>query len=117
LAWEVEFSDEFGEWWNCLSAAEQKSVDFTVGLLQEVGPTLKMPHSSGIEMSRYTHVRELRIQHEGRPYRVLYAFDPRRVALLLIGGDKTGNDRWYETYVPVADAIYDRHLRELEDGA
>jgi hypothetical protein len=59
-------------------------------------------------------MRELRIQHEGRLYRVLYAFDPRRTAILLIGGDKTGNDRWYEQYVPLADAIYDQHLRELE---
>jgi hypothetical protein len=116
LAWEVEFSNEFGEWWNGLSAAEQKSVDFTVSLLQEVGPTLRMPHSSGIEMSRHTHMRELRIQHEGRPYRVFYAFDPRRTALLLIGGDKIGNNRWYQEYVPLADAIYDRHLRGLEEG-
>ena len=66
-------------------------------------------------MSRYTHMRELRIQHEGRPYRVLYAFDPRRAAMLLIGGDKTGNNRWYQEFVPVADTIYDRHLRELAD--
>jgi hypothetical protein len=114
VVWEVEFSDEFGEWWDELTAAEQKSVDYTVSLLQEVGPALRMPHSSGIETSRHTHMRELRIQHEGRPYRVLYAFDPRRVALLLIGGDKTGSDRWYEQAVPRADAIYDRHLRELE---
>jgi len=61
LAWDVEFSDEFGEWWDSLTAAEQKSVDFTVSLLQELGPTLRMPHSSGVEMSRHTHVRELRI--------------------------------------------------------
>lgn len=59
-------------------------------------------------------MRELRVQHEGRPYRVLYAFDPRRVAILLIGGDKTGNNRWYEENVPRADAIYDEHLGELE---
>jgi hypothetical protein len=72
---------------------EQKSVDFSVTLLSEAGPTLKMPHSSGVESSRHKHMRELRIQHEGRPYRVLYAFDPRRTAILLIGGDKTGNDR------------------------
>ena len=91
-------------------------VDFTVSLLQQLVPTLRMPHSSGIEMSRYAHMRELRIQHEGGPYRVLYAFDPRRAAMLSIGGDKTGNDRWYEEYVPRADAIYNRHLRELEDG-
>jgi len=116
VAWEVEFSDEFGDWWNALTAAEQKSVDFTVSLLQELGPTLKMPHSSSVETSRHKHMRELRIQHEGRPYRVLYAFDPRRTAMLLIGGDKTGNDRWYVEYVPRADQIYDRHLRELEEG-
>jgi hypothetical protein len=57
---------------------------------------------------------ELRIQREGRPYRVLYAFDPRRAAILLLGGDKTGNDRWYEEQVPVADRLYDEHLRQLE---
>lgn len=111
MAWDVEFSNEFGERWDSLTATEQKSVDFTVSLLQAVGPTLKMPHSSGIAMSRHTHMRDLRIQHEGRPYRVLYAFGPTS------GGaaDKTGNNRWYEEYAPLADAIYDRHLRELED--
>jgi hypothetical protein len=61
-------------------------------------------------------MRELRIQHEGRPYRVLYAFDPRRAALLLIGGDKTGNNRGYEIYVPIADGIYEKHLRALDEG-
>jgi hypothetical protein len=105
VAWEVEFSDEFGEWRDSLTAAEQKSVDFTVSFLQECGPALRMPHSSGVETSRRPRMSELRIQHEGRPYR----------AMPLIGGHKTGNNRWYEEYVPVADAIYDRHLRELEE--
>jgi len=111
----AKFSSEFEQWWNSLSAAEQKSVDFTVSLLQELGPMPKMPHSAGVERSRHKHMRELRIQHEGRPYRVLYAFDPRRTAMLLIGGDKTGKDRWYEQYVPLADAVYECHLREIED--
>jgi len=60
-------------------------------------------------------MRELRIQHKGRPYRILYAFDPRRTAILLIGGNKTGNDRWYDQHVPVADRLYDEHLAELEE--
>jgi len=64
--------------------------------------------------SAYQNTHELRCQHEGRPYRVLYAFDPCRVALLLIGGDKTGNNRWYEMFVPKADAIYSAHLQELK---
>jgi hypothetical protein len=59
-------------------------------------------------------MRELRIQRGGRPLRVFYAFDPRRAAILLIGGDKTGDDRFYETYIPLADKLYDEHLAELE---
>ena len=50
----------------------------------------------------------------GRPFRTLYAFDPRRVAILLIAGDKTGDDRWYEDFVPRADDLYDEHLKILE---
>ena len=65
-------------------------------------------------MSRHDNLRELRVQHKGKPYRVLYAFDPRRIAILLIGGDKTGNDRWYEENVPLADRIYDLHLADLK---
>lgn len=67
-------------------------------------------------------MRELRVQHRGEPYRVLYAFDPRRVAILLIGCSKSGDDRWYERFVPQADDLYDEHLEELKregliDGA
>lgn len=62
-------------------------------------------------------MHELRIQHAGRPYRVLYAFDPKRAAILLIGGDKTGHKRWYEVHVPLADSLYDEHLKELEQEA
>src|SRR5580658_11237338 len=116
MAWEVEVSDEFGELWDALDAAEQKSVDFTVTLLSEAGPTLRMPHSSGIETSRHKHMRELRIQHEGRPYRVLYAFDPRRTAILLIGGDKTGNNRWYEEYVVTSDIVFPRRCQPIFPG-
>jgi len=60
-------------------------------------------------------MRELRIQHRGKPWRVLYAFDPRRAAILLLGGDKTGNSRWYEENVPKADALFDEYLRDRDD--
>jgi hypothetical protein len=116
MACEVEFTDEFGEWWNGLTAEEQESIAVSVGLLERHGVALKYPHCSGVSQSKHSHMRELRIQHAGRPYRVLYAFDPRRIAMVLIGGDKTGDDRWYERFVPLADAIYDRHLKELETG-
>jgi hypothetical protein len=71
----------------------------------EHGPELPFPHSSGIEGSKHGHMRELRVQSKGRPIRILYAFDPRRSAILLIGGDKTGDKRFYERLVPVADGF------------
>lgn len=58
-------------------------------------------------------MRELRIQSGGKPLRVFYAFDPRRQAILLIGGDKTGRDRFYIEMIPQADALYDEYLEEL----
>ncbi|CAM4328950.1 Addiction module toxin RelE [Bordetella tumbae] len=111
--WEVEYTDELGEWWSDLTEAEQESIDSSVRLLEEKGPNLGFPHTSGIERSKHAHMRELRIQHDGRPYRVLYAFDPRRCAILLLGGDKTGDDRWYDTHVPIADKLYDMHIETL----
>ena len=84
-----------------------------VKLLEERGVRLGHPYSSGIEGSRHTHMRELRVQSGGRPIRVFYAFDPRRAAILPIGGDKTGDDRFYERFVPVADRLYDEHLEQL----
>lgn len=113
MSWEVEYTDEFEVWWLALDDAERESVKSSVGLLEAQGPHLGHPHSSGIASSRHGHMRELRVQHEGHPYRVLYAFDPRRTALLLIGGDKTGKDRWYDEFVPVADRLYDDHLVAL----
>jgi len=114
MSWEVEFTDEFEAWWSTLSEDEQVSVDASVRLLEARGPQLPFPHSSGINGSRHGHMRELRTQHQGRPYRTLYAFDPRRTAILLIGGDKTGDELWYERMVPVADRLYDAHLIELK---
>lgn len=114
MSWEVEYTDEFEAWWLTLSEDEQISVAASVQLLEERGPQLPFPHSSGINNSRHSHLRELRTQHEGRPYRTLYAFDPRRTAILLLGGDKTGKDQSYEKNVPVADKLYDEHLNELK---
>lgn len=61
-------------------------------------------------------MRELRVQHRGDPYRLLYAFDPRRTALLLIGGNKAGDNRFYERLIALADRLYDEHLRQLIKG-
>jgi len=112
--WDVEYSDEFGEWWNTLNEAEQIDVAASVGLLEAAGPNLRHPHSSGIIGSKFKHLRELRIQHKGKPYRILYAFDPRRTVILLVGGNKTGNDQWYEEFIPIAERLYKMHIMTLK---
>ena len=92
-----------------LTAHEQVSVAFTVRLLEEQGIHLKRPHADAIHGSKYFNLRELRCQHDGRPYRILYAFDPRRTAILRIGGDKTGNPSWDEEFVAKDERVYGRH--------
>lgn len=115
MVFDVEYTHEFKEWWSTLDEATQDDIDVAVELLQEKGPTLRSPYSSAINGSRHQHMRELRVQHKGKPYRILYAFDPRRIAVLLLGGSKVGNDRWYKENVPKADKLYDELLKELEN--
>lgn len=81
------------------------------------GHAAGISYSSGIEGSKFGHMRELRVQHAGDPYRVFYAFDPRRAAMILIGGCKAGDDRFYERMVPWVDRIYEAHLQELENDS
>lgn len=113
--WEVEFTDEFGRWWDGLDADEQESLNADVELLISRGPALGRPHADTLKGSRHPNLKELRTQHRGRPLRTFFAFDPRRSAILLIGGDKTGDGRFYDRMIPPADALYDRHLQELKD--
>jgi hypothetical protein len=113
MNWNVEYTDEFGEWWTTLSEKQQEDVAASVELLMSLGPKLPFPHSSGITGSRHRQMRELRVQSGSKPLRIFYAFDPRRSAILLIGADKTGDDRFYAKYVRIADDLYDIHLNEL----
>lgn len=111
--WAVEFTDEFERWWATLTPAQQASVAASVELLRVLGPELPRPHADTVRGSRHANMKELRTQCRGRPLRTLFAFDPRRCAILLVGGDKTGNRRWYERMIPLADRLYDEHLAAL----
>ncbi|MEX0794193.1 MAG: type II toxin-antitoxin system RelE/ParE family toxin [Pirellulaceae bacterium] len=113
--WEVEFTDEFGRWWDQLTADEQESVAACVELLRQSGPHLQRPYADTLKGSRHLNMKELRVQHGGRPLRTLFAFDPRRTAILLIGGDKTGDNRFYKRMIPIADNLYDEHLETLRN--
>lgn len=111
--WEVEYTTEFEDCWDALSPSQQESVAAVVRMLESLGPRLPFPWSSGVRGSRHSTMRELRVQSGGDPLRVLYSFDPRRVAVLLIGGSKRGSARWYDRMIPKADRILDRHLEHL----
>jgi hypothetical protein len=113
VTWNVEHTDDFDAWWETLDEDEQEDVAAIVTVLEERGPQLPHPYSSGVEGSRHGHMRELRVQSGGEPLRVFYAFDPRRTAILLIGDNKTGDDRFYERMIPIADRLYDEYLEEI----
>lgn len=114
MAWDVEYTDEFASWWISLTADEQADVNASVELLEHQGPQLGRPHVDTIKGSRHSNMKELRTQSGGKPLRTFFAFDPRRTAILLIGGDKTGDKRFYDRMVPIADDLYDTYLKEIE---
>jgi hypothetical protein len=115
--WKVEYTDQFEDWWLSLSEQEQEAVTAAVEALEDRGPALGRPFVDVIKASRHANMKELRPR--GGHIRVMFAFDPRRTAILLIGGDKTGQwESWYDEMVPIADALYDEHLRAMEkEGA
>ena len=117
MEYSVEYTDEFGTWWDGLADGEQASISVHVRQLEKRGPNLPFPYSSGLKGSRHGHMRELRVQSGGKPLRIFYVFDQRRSAILLIGGDKTGDKRFYERMIPIADALYDVHLAALAKEA
>jgi hypothetical protein len=102
---------EFESWYRELAEAEQESIRPVISMLEVAGATLGYPQSSAVKGSLFSGMRELRVQHAGRPYRILYAFDPIRQAVLLVGGDKTGDDRWYEKAIRLADKLFAEYLR------
>lgn len=114
MSWDVEYTVDFEDWWNSLDEEEQDSVRASVELLMDVGPNLGRPHVDTVKDSMHSNMKELRTQHKGRPYRTFFAFDPRRTAILLIGGDKTGDDRFYQRMIPQADILYDVYLEEIK---
>ena len=114
MEYTIKLTDECQEWILGLSNSEQVDVLASINLLEAVGPNLDYPHSSKINGSKHSHMRELRTQHRGKPYRLLYAFDPTRSAILLIGGNKAGDKRWYKKFIAVADKLYSEHIKKLK---
>lgn len=113
--WEVEATDQFNAWFDDLDKDDQAEVAVAIDKLAEQGPTLKRPLVGEITSSRHKNMKELRRSAGRHDFRVLFAFDPRRTAILLLGGDKSGDwNKWYERSIPEADDLYDDHLEELD---
>jgi hypothetical protein len=110
---EVIALDEFTEWYHDLSEGDSAAVYRVVNLLEARGVTLDHPYCSAILDSNMA-LRELRVQSGGRPLRILYAFDPKRQAVLILGGDKTGDERFYEREVPKAERLFIKYLTSVE---
>lgn len=97
-----------------LSEEEQEEISAKVDLLEDNGPNLPRPHSDVVVTSKNANMKELRGRAGNSILRVLYAFDPTRTAILLMGGDKAGNPKWYRQFVPIADRLFDGHLKQLQ---
>ena len=114
MAWEIEYTDEFEEWFDRLIDEAQEAVYARVLQLEEHGPQLGNRLVTIIEQSSLPNLKELRVNVGVAHFRILFIFDPRRVGILLLGGDKTGDwNEWYDENVPLAEEIYAAYLAEL----
>lgn len=115
VPWEVSGTDEFADWYRLLTGDEQDAVVAAVEFLVERGPSLDRPYADRIKNSKHHNMKELRPRGKAKNCRVLFIFDPRRAAILLLGGDKTDQwDRWYVTAIPRAEQLYEAYLADIE---
>jgi hypothetical protein len=116
MSWEVLVAPEFQAWLASIPHEGKQAVAVDLEVLRAVGPQLGRPQADHIKDSKHSNMKELRTTSGGNAYRILFAFDPFRRAVLLIGGDKNGQKkgRFYAALIKQADAIYDRHLKHLK---
>ncbi|NES00646.1 MAG: type II toxin-antitoxin system RelE/ParE family toxin [Symploca sp. SIO1B1] len=115
MQWNVIFDPDFRLWFDQQEQELQNEVLSVLSLLMELGPALGRPRVDTLEGSSIKNMKELRIQYRGQPWRILFVFDPRRQAILLVGGNKTGNKRWYRENIPIAELRYHNYLEKLAE--
>jgi hypothetical protein len=114
MEWEVQLDEDFAAWLMGLDADLRNEIIAHATLLRVHGPQLARPYVDTLEGSAFTNMKELRVQFRGDPWRILFAFDRRRAAILLVGGNKRGDKRWYKKHLAIADERFRRHLKRLE---
>jgi hypothetical protein len=111
--WNVEITDEFLAWFLTLNEGQQDAIRSDIEVLERQGPSLGRPRVDSVKGSKHSNLKELRTIHNRRHLRSFFAFDPRRTAILLIAGDKTGDKGFYTRMIPLADQLYDLYLSEI----
>ena len=114
MKWKVTDHSKYTEWFESRGEDLQDKILEMVELLQQEGPMLGRPHADTLEGSTYPNMKELRVQHRGNPWRIIFAFDPERRGILLLGGNKAGNSNWYDKNIPIADKRYAEHLEQTK---
>jgi len=113
--WTVITTDLFDTWFRELDDVDRNNTAAYLLLLQDKGPQLSRPYADTLEGSKIKNLKELRIQSKGRPIRAFFAFDPRRQAIILCAGDKTGDKRFYKKMIPIAETEFDQYMKKLTD--
>jgi hypothetical protein len=114
MEWDIQLDEDFAAWLAGLEAGLRDEIIAHANLLREHGPQLGRPYVDTLEGSEFPNMKELRVQYRGDPWRILFAFDPRRSAILLVGGNKRGDKRWYKKHLPIAEERFRQHLRRLD---
>jgi hypothetical protein len=114
--WKILQTNQFGGWFMSSDKVDEDarvSIHAVMEVLKVMGPSLGRPYVDSVKGSRHENMKELRVQSKGRPSRIFFAFSPFRQAILLIGGNKTGDKRFYTRMLPIADTLYDHYLQNL----
>ena len=116
MRWDIHFHDAFASEFAALGESLQDELLAHVVLLRNFGPALGRPTVDTLNGSKHTNMKEMRFAWVGEVWRVAFAFDPERKAILLVGGDKGGADqrRFYKRLIAVADVRFDDHLSTLK---
>ncbi|MGR6981015.1 type II toxin-antitoxin system RelE/ParE family toxin [Testudinibacter sp. P27/CKL/0425] len=112
--WTILFTTQFETWLLEQDEDTQDSVLAVLHYLKLEGPMLSRPYLDTVKGSQYSNMKELRIQHQGKPLRAFFAFDPLRQAIVLCAGDKSNNKRFYEKMIRIADIEFTDYLQTLE---
>ncbi len=117
MSWAVLYHDDFVAELEALTGAVQDELLACVSVLQVVGPALGRPHVDTLTGSRHANMKELRFRADDGVWRVAFAFDPRRRAIILVAGDKSGvaQARFYKGLITRADKRFDDHLKTIKD--